>query len=289
MTDLLIKIRDSMDSLSAAEKAVGEYIMDNLENTITLPISDLSSRSNVSRSTWVRFSKSIGYSGFKHLKRELLRQTNNAAPTANTLNNSFTDVTNHDTCEETCLHIKNNAVNSIEQTYNIIDYESLSDVAELILRAGTVCLFGLGASGLVANDFYTKLLRIGLPVIYTTDFHTNIAAISAMGKEDVLVLFSFSGKTKEIVEMASLAKEMECTVVAVTKFGRSELSKLADYSLYTTAFDEEIRIAAMSSRIAQLFLVDALFISITTKGFGWIKGKLMESYKQTQKYKLTGE
>ena len=288
MTEILIKIRDNMNSLSDAEKVVGEYILDNLEHTVTLPISELSERSNVSRSTWVRFSKSIGYSGFKHLKREIVRQMNNASPPVSKTN-SFTDVTNHDTCEQACLHIKNNAVNSLEQTYNIIDYNSLSAVAELILHARMVCLFGVGASGLVANDLYNKLLRIGLPVIYTNDFHTNIAAISAMTKGDVMVFFSYSGKTKEIVEMASLAKDMGCTIVAITKLGRSELVKLADYLLYTTAFEEEVRVAAMSSRIAQLFLVDALFISITTKGFGWIRGKLMESYKQSQKHKFTGE
>ena len=288
MTDMLIQIRDSMDSLSAAEKAVGEYIMDNPEYTVTLPISELSNRSQVSRSTWVRFSKSIGYTGFKQLKREIFRQMNNAAPNAITLN-SFTDVTNHDTCEEACLHIKNNAVNSLEQTYKILDYESLDNVAELLLHAGKVCFFGLGASGLVANDLYTKLLRIGLPVIYAADFHTTITAISAMNKGDVAVFFSYSGKTKEVVELASLAKEMGCTIVAITKFGRSELAKLADFSLYIAAFEAEMRIAAMSSRIAQLFLVDALFISITTKGFGWIRGKLMESYTQTKKHKLTGD
>jgi len=288
MTDMLIKIRDSMDSLSVAEKAVGEYIMENPEYTVTLPISELSSRSNVSRSTWVRFSKSIGYTGFKQLKHEIFRQMNNAAPTASTLN-SFTDVTSHDTCEEACLHIKSNAVNSLEQTYKILDYKSLDTVAELILNAGKVCLFGLGASGLVASDLHTKMLRIGLPVIYTSDFHTSITAVSALNEGDVAVFFSYSGKTKEIVELALLAKELGCTIVAITKFGRSELAKLADFSLYTAAFEAEMRIAAMSSRMAQLFMVDALFISITTKGFGWIRGKLMESYTQTKKHKLTGD
>jgi DNA-binding MurR/RpiR family transcriptional regulator len=288
MTDMLIKIRDSMDSLSAAEKTVGEYIVENPEETVTLPISELSNRSNVSRSTWVRFSKSIGYTGFKQLKHEIFRQMNNAAPTASTLI-SFTDVTNHDSCEEACLYIKSNAVNSLEQTYKILDYKSLDTVAELILNTGKVCIFGIGASSLVARDFYTKLLRIGLPVIYTSDFHTAITAISAMNKGDVAVFFSYSGKTNEIIELASLAKDIGCTVVAITKFGRSELAKLADFSLYTAAFEAEMRIAAMSSRIAQLFMVDALFISITTKGFRWIKGKLMESYTQTKKHKLTGD
>lgn len=288
MTEVLIKIRDSLTSLSEAEQAVGQFILTNVESAVTLPISELSERSMVSRSTWIRFSKSMGYSGLKELKREMVKQLNSAAGEVN-IPRTFSDVDNFDSCEETCLHIKNNAMESLEQTYKLLNYDALRQASRMILKARAVGVFGMGASGLVAQDMYYKLLRIGVPVMFTQDFHTNMASVAAMDKGDVAIFFSHSGRTRELVELAALAKSMGCNLVSVTKFGKSPLQTLSQCLLYTTALEQEMRSGAMSSRLAQLFIVDALFTTIAKMGFGSIEVKLMESYTQLQKHKIKGE
>lgn len=289
MTEIHIKIRDCINTLSATEQAVGQFILSNFESSVTLPIDELAERSKVSRSTWIRFSKSMGYSGLKEMKRAMVKELNSLATGNQNPNVSFSDVESFDTVEAVCQNIKLNGIRSIEQTYNLLNYDTLKRVSDMVIGAKMVGLFGMGASGLVAQDLYYKLLRIGIPVIYTQDFHTNLVAVAAMEERDVAICFSHSGKTKELNEIASIAKSHDCTVVAVTKYGKTELSTLADYLLYTSTPEQEMRSGAMGSRTAQLFVVDALFSAIAKKDFPNIETKLLESYSQSQKHKLAGE
>ncbi len=285
MKDIGVIIRDSLPDLCSSERAVGEFILDNYNNVVTMPIAELAEQSNVSRSTWIRFSKSLGFSGFKELKNAIIGHLSN--PTVvNSHNADFVDVENFQNISDICSYISSNSIQSITDTFNIVDLNEALAVASLIKKDKVVRTFGIGASGIVARDLFHKFLRIGVNVIYSEDFHLMLSSFAAIDKGDVVILFSQSGKTKEIIELAQVGKEKGGIIVVVTGVGKNELSTLGDYCLNTSSKEIQVRSGAMGSRIAQLMIVDLIFTLVTNKNFNTVKKNLAESYNNIKRHKI---
>ena len=162
----------------------------------------------------------------------------------------------------------------------------LEAVAARIAAAQSVRLFGMGASGLVAEDLYYKLLRIDLRAIFCTDAHVQLTYITSIKPGDVAVFFSNSGRTTEVLELARAASERSACIVAVTKYGANPLAELADYVLPTSSPELEFRSGAMSSRIAALLVVDMLFTTLCNKNYDTVSKPLSESFSQCSKHHL---
>lgn len=134
--------------------------------------------------------------------------------------------------------------------------------ARQILNARSVRIFGVGASALVGEDLYNKLLRIDQNVCFCRDLHIQLTYAANMTPQDVAVLISMSGNTKEVLEMLALSRQCGTPTVALTKFDKSVLAQNADIRLYISAPEATPRSGAMSSRIAQMVAVDVLFTAV---------------------------
>ncbi|MFV0519270.1 MAG: MurR/RpiR family transcriptional regulator [Lachnospirales bacterium] len=286
MKDIGVIIRDSLPDLCTSERAVGEFILNNYNTVITTPISDLADKSNVSRSTWIRFSKTLGFTGFKELKNSIIVHLSNQSQVTPSKSSDFVDVENFQNINEICNYISNNSVQSITDTFSIVDYDEVLKVATLIKKDRLIRTFGIGASGIVAQDLFQKFLRIGINVVCSQDFHVMVSSFTAIEKGDIVILFSQSGKTQEVVDLAKIAKAHGGVLIVVTSVGKNDLSSLGDYILNTSTPEIEIRSGAMGSRIAQLMIVDLLFTLVTNKNFSSVKDNLAESYNSIKKYKM---
>ena len=176
------------------------------------------------------------------------------------------------------------SLEAIRSTAQIQDASVIEEVAAKIAAADTVRLFGVGASGLVANDLYYKLLRVDVNAVFCTDLHVQLTYITAAKPSDVAILFSNSGNTTEILELARAARERGACVVAVTKYGANQLSELADFVLPTSSPELQFRSGATSSRLAALFVVDVLFTTLCNKNYSTVAKPLAESYSQCSKH-----
>lgn len=136
----------------------------------------------------------------------------------------------------------------------------MTSALEFIRKARRVQLVGVGASSLVARDFAYKLQKLGLTVLYDADSHIQIANATTLGPRDVVFALSYSGSSMETLSIAKSAKELGATVVSLTNVSPNQLSDLADVQLYVTADEEKARSSAITSRDAQLFVTDWLFI-----------------------------
>ncbi len=286
MKDIGVIIRDSLPKLCTSERAVGEFILSNYNMVVTMPIAELAEKSNVSRSTWIRFSKTLGFSGFKELKNSIIVHLSNPSVVSTPSNADFVDVERFENIKDICSYISNNSIQSITDTFNIVDVNQALAIASLIKKDRIVRTYGIGASGIVAQDLYQKFLRIGISIVFSQDFHLMLSSFAAIEKGDVVILFSQSGKTKEIVELANIAKTKGGIVVVITGVGKNELTTYADYCLNTSTPEIEVRSGAMGSRIAQLMIVDLIFTLVTNKNFSLVKKNLSESYKNLKKYKM---
>lgn len=284
MTDIEIKTRSIYDELSPAEQKVAWYFLQNLGSVFDDPIAVLAEKSGVSQVMWVRFCKALGFSGLKDMKKNLFFQLSQQRTEAAAPSMDFLDTRTYSSVEGIISGVEAGALEAVRSTAQILVPAVLEEVAAKVSKADTVRLFGVGASGLVANDLYYKLLRIDMNAVFCTDLHVQLTYITAAKPGDVAIFFSNSGNTTEILELARAARERGACVVAVTKYGQNQLSELADFVLPTSSPELQFRSGATSSRIAALFVVDVLFTTLCNKNYETVAKPLAESYTQCSRH-----
>lgn len=284
MTDIEIKTRSIYDELSPAEQKVAWYFLQNLGSVFDDPIAVLAEKSGVSQVMWVRFCKALGFSGLKDMKKNLFFQLSQQRTEAAAPSMDFLDTRTYSSVEGIISGVEAGALEAVRSTAQILVPAVLEEVAAKVSKADTVRLFGVGASGLVANDLYYKLLRIDMNAVFCTDLHVQLTYITAAKPGDVAIFFSNSGNTTEMLELARAARERGACVVAVTKYGQNQLSELADFVLPTSSPELQFRSGATSSRLAALFVVDVLFTTLCNKNYETVAKPLAESYTQCSRH-----
>lgn len=287
MTNIEIKTRSILDSLNNSEKKVANYLINNIDHIFSMPVASLAKESGVSQVTWVRFCKLLGFEGLKDLKRNLFIQLNSQSITDTTEETLvFSDINKYNNnIEQIGISIKNSATQAIEDTMTMVDYNELSHIIEIIDKASRIQLFGIGASGIVADDLYRKLIRIGKNVCFSYDTHTQLTYGANLRLDDVAIFFSYSGSTSEILEILEYAKQANCPTIAITKFAKSPLVSGTNHSIYISAPEVDLRSGAMSSRLAQLTIVDLIFTVLASKNYTQVEKYLENSYEACRIHK----
>jgi len=285
MTSIELRIQSIYDSLSNAEKKVADYFLDNIEDVFNKPIAQLAQEAGVSKVAWVRFCKDIGYDGLKDLKKALFAQIreksdDNAA-------DPFSDVRDVTDTKSLIEGIKQNSIRAIQDTAEMLDADSLEKAAKAILNARSVRIFGVGASGMVGNDLHSKLMRINKNSYFGTDHHTQLTYAASMTSEDVAVLISMSGTTSEVLEILSLLKRCKTPSIALTRYNKTPLAMNADTVLYISSQEITMRSGAMSSRLAQLMVIDALFTAVAHMDYEAIAGSLEKSHETSHAHRIS--
>ena len=284
MTSIELRIRSIYDSLSNAEKKVADYFLENMENVFNLPIAELAQEAGVSKVAWVRFCKDIGYDGLKGLKKALFAQMREK--TDETVADPFSDVRDIVSTKALIEGIKLNSLRAIQDTAEMLDPDALEDAARAILNARSVRIFGVGASGMVGNDLHSKLMRINKNSYFGTDHHTQLTYAASMTEQDVAVLISMSGTTSEVLEILSLIKRCNTPSIALTKYSKTPLATNADTVLYISTPEITMRSGAMSSRLAQLMVIDALFTAVAHMDYESIAGNLEKSHEIIRSHRI---
>ena len=285
MTSIELRVRDIYDSLSNAEKKVASYFLDNVENVFNKPIAQLAQEAGVSKVAWVRFCKDIGFDGLKDLKKALFAQMREKADV--TVADPFSDVRDVVNTKSLIEGIKQNSVRAIEDTAELLDPDSLETAASAILKARSVRIFGVGASGMVGQDLHSKLMRINKYSYFDTDYHSQLTYAASMTPQDVAVLISMSGTTTEVLEILSLVKRCQTPSIALTKYSKTPLAANADTVLYISAPEITMRSGAMSSRLAQLMVIDALFTAVAHMDYESIAVNLEKSHESIRSHRVT--
>lgn len=284
MTNIEIRARDLYDSFTPAGQKVAAYFLANVENVFHMPIARLAEASGVSQVAWVRFSKALGFYGLKDLKRQLFSELNSAGLSVGE-GVLYADISGSNTIPQMAEAVCAGGVEAIEETHRLMDERVLSAVAQRVIRADSVKLFGVGASALVAEDLYYKLLRIGKNAAFCRDNHVQLTYAANLTPNDVGVFISYSGCTKEVLETLRVARSRGALTVTITKFGRFPMVAEADYALFAACPEVYRRSGAMSSRIAQLIVVDMLYTVVASMDYERVKPMLENSYNSCRSHR----
>lgn len=263
---ILLKIQDDFVKLSNANKKIAKFIINSPNKFATLSGNELSKQIDVSPASITRFCTLFGFANFFDLKIALSKEI--------TTLESFLDTTNQD---DLAKQILNHTSLALSETYKNISSDSMQKAASLLNNANRILCMGIGASDLVAQDLTQKLLRLEKNVTSFTDPDLRKVALLQFEPTDVFVGVSYSGEKEETCVLAELAKKRNIKIISITKNDENRLANLADVPLKVIAYEKMYRSSAVSSRIAQLYIVDVLFY---TYGF-YYQEKHFEKFRRT--------
>jgi DNA-binding MurR/RpiR family transcriptional regulator len=247
-----------LDTMTQAEQQIGQFIIDDPERMLGLSSARLAKVTGRSQSSVVKFSQKLGFTGYQQLKLAVNKaKAQEWQAPAGIIHGTIDASDSYMTILQKLIGSK---LLSMRETSAVNDERTIDQALDILVTARRIQLAGVGASSLVARDFSYKLLKLGRTVLLDSDNHIQIANVSNLGSDDLLVALSYSGNSMEVVRIAELAKARGATVISITGLQPNPLLSLADISLYTVADEERVRSSAITSRDAQLMIIDMLFI-----------------------------
>lgn len=262
-----------------SERDVLVFLLNQTREAVEIDIHSLAKKCYCSPATIVRICKKNGFKGFKDLKLALQNDLNFSQE----LEQANIQPSSTENLQATIVNALNENIHAIQNTFSLLDFQELNTVVDLIARCHYVYLFGIGASFLVARDLQQKLERINKKTILYEDIHLQLVSSTNIEKDEVAIVFSYSGLTKEIIEMAHNIKAHGGIIIAVTKYGSSKLISLSDYNLYVPRIEAPLRISASSSRISQLSVVDILYQAYLARVHNQSMDKIIATNKLLEK------
>ena len=252
----LAAVRGSYRQFSDKEKKIADFILDDPRNIIHLTINQIADELGLAESTVFRFCQRIGFKGFQAFKISL------AAEVVAPLKDIHEKIEEGDSVQSVTEKVFRSNIKTLEDTLQIVDAEAMEEAVTAVMAARKIEFFGNGGSAIVAMDGYHKFIRLGLHVSMNLDSHMQLMSASQLGPNDIAIVISHSGSTTDVLDVLRVLKEKNVTIICLTNFAKSPLSKDADIALYTISEETDFRSEALASRIAQLSLIDALFTNL---------------------------
>jgi len=284
--DGLVRIRQSLPTLRPAEARIAEVVLADPAAVVGKTITELAALVGTSQATVVRFCRAVGYAGYPEFRIDLAQATSRRAVEQERANVAHGEIDPDDTLQDVVTKIAFHEARTIEETARMLDLDALEQVAGAVAQAPRTDLFGVGSSGLTAQDLAQKLQRIGLICFASPDPHVQLQSAALLGPGAVALGVSHSGLTVETNDALRIARARGATTVAVTNFPESPLVEHADVVLTTTARETKFRSGALSSRIAQLAVVDFLFVRIAQRLYDRTTENLRATYEAVQPHRL---
>lgn len=252
-------LQNMLLQLPASERKIAQFILENPQSILNSTVNDIGAQAKTSGAAVIRLCKSLGLNGFQDLKVRI------AGDLVKPAEQGYRDIEPGESYFSIVQKTTSNSIQSIRDSAEMINYEELERAVQTLLSAQNVHFFGIGASNIIAKDAQQKFLRIQKNATAFTDTHLVATLIANAKKDDVVFAISHSGETAEIIKVISLAKERGVKTISLTKYGQSSVASLADIKLFTSYSGEAaFRSAATSSRLAQLYMMDILFLSMAT-------------------------
>lgn len=258
---IIIKLNAMKNQLTSIEKKIAEYILEDPERIKNLNTYEIAKNCDTSQASIVRFSKKLGFSGFPDFKLSLSQDIGNRKAESH-VNIMHEELKSTDSFEIIGKKVATENIRAVNNTYEITDFNELEKAVQAINNARKIMLVGVGFSGIVARDFYFKLMELGKVASFENDSHMQLSYLSTMNENDILFVISHSGKTLELFNLAKVAKNKGIKIITLTSVASNPIRELGDIKLSTVEMKSDFRATALSPRISQLTVVDMIYIKL---------------------------
>ncbi len=248
------QIRTMLPELTPKEGEITRYLLGQGAAVAQRTISEVARAFGVSEAMIVKLAKRLGFSGYKDLKTKLVQYAQ--LPTTD----MFEELSANDTTEQIVNKLFRTSIQALEETLAVLDLDDVERAVKILLAAGQVDLYGLGGSAAIAKDASHKFLRIGFRMAAYEDAHLMSMSASLLSPKDVVIAISHSGQTTAVLSALRLARASGAKTIALTNHLLSPLGREADVVLQSTARGSMLMGENAAARIAQLNIIDVLFV-----------------------------
>lgn len=252
------KISNAYYSLTAAEKKVADYVIIHQQESQYMSISELAEACGVAEATISRFARRLNYKGYNAFKLAVAHSTAGRSA-GNPLSGQ---VLAEDGVSDVCQKLFTANVDAMEQTLSLLRPEDVTAAGDLLERADKVLCMGQGGSMVMAQEAAHLFSTAFGKYFAVTDSHMQAIAATQLGPRDVILYFSYSGATRDMVENCLLARERGARVILVTRFPKSPGAALASVVLQCGANENPLQLGSVAARIAMIFVLDVLFSEV---------------------------
>lgn len=272
------RIRSTYASLRKSEQRVADYVLTHENTCHKITIEELAKRSGVSQPTVMRFVKALGHENFKDFKYRLMEE-NISKPSQD----GEEQYAMHGYSLKPSDHLKiipakvvATSVKSIEDMLKSISGEEFEKTIRMIAGARKIMLCCVENSSATAKDLMIKLLYLGYDCRYDEDYYVQQIAAAALTKEDVMIGISYSGQSKDTVDVMKTAKKAGAKIICITNFKESKISKWSDLVLCSSQ-EQWMYGDSIFSRTTQMVLNDMIYMGLIANNYEKCTDRLDEN------------
>lgn len=256
--NLIYGIECSMDKFTKTEEELANYILQRPEEVSQLTISQIAKKLHISPATITRFCQKLAFSGFNEFRHELKRFVDLRNTPKNMKNIKQVDY---------FAKLYQDHLGIIDNTFHITTYDNIQKAVSFLTKANKIHVYGIGSSGIAAQEFKSKFFRIGLTVETITDPHQSMMDAALSNENSVVIGISISGTTKEVISAVKIAKKQGARILVFTGDKNSELSQLGDLSLLVTSKNSMHMGQNISPLLPLLLLFDLIYTELVAKDY----------------------
>jgi DNA-binding MurR/RpiR family transcriptional regulator len=257
---LLLTIKGRHASLPQAFRKLADYILANYDEAVYLNIKEIAARCGVSEGTVTNFVKSMGFIGFRDFKIAMARRVQPLAEDSIL----YGEINLNDAPDVLCEKVFHNNADAILKTLKILDARTMDMVADWMVKAKRIDIYGQSSSALAAMNAANRLLRIGVRTMVSEDPHMQVSSAALLKEGDVAIGVSSSGKSREVALALRTAREAGAHTVCITSSDDSPVAQQAEAKLFVSMSKQEL-LEDLPSRIAQMCVLDALYVCVAAR------------------------
>jgi len=259
---MLDRIKASLPSLAPAEQRVGKLVLQDPRAFVNLPVTQLADRAHVSKPTVVRFCRSVGYDGLSDFKLKLAGSVSEGVPFIHR------SVDADDKTTDVMVKVIDNTVAAFLKYRNDASASALDQAVQALAQTHStgkrIEFYGVGNSGIVAQDAQHKFFRLGMNTIAYSDGHMQVMSASMLGQGDCVVVISNSGRTRDLMDACDIARKRGATTIVITASG-SPLATAGQIHLTADHPESYDRYSPMVSRLLHLLIIDILATTVALR------------------------
>ena len=280
-TSYQLRVQSILPSINKKnEMKIYEFIEINRKEIIHMSVADAAEACGVSEAAIVRYAQKLGYKGYQAMKISIAQDVIEPGQQI------YGQLSKGGTIPTIVDKIFDSNIQSLRDTSDVLSRENIDEAVNLILGCRCLLFFGVGGSGCVAMDGQHKFLKIGYMAMAFTDSNLQAMAASVLTSRDVLVAVSHSGASKDILMAMDIAKQSGAKTIAITNYGKSPIVEKADVVLYTSSNETAFNSDALSSRIAELTIIDMLYIGVSYKRYDESYANILKTRKALDSTKI---
>ncbi|WP_018183173.1 MurR/RpiR family transcriptional regulator [Kaistia granuli] len=255
------RIRMMMPLLTPREAHVVETVFAMPDFGMDTSLKRIAAAADVSEAMVVKITKKLGFDGYRAFRAAVAQY--NRLPAAA----MHQELSPEDTSRDIVQKVFRTSIKALEETLSILDIDAFDRAVDALHVARQRDFYGVGGSAQIARDVGHKFLRIGVRASVHDDAHMMLMSAALLGPSDLAIGFSHSGNTAAVIEAIQLARRNGARTIAITNYERSPLARQADIVLCSTAQGSPLMGENAAARIAQLNILDAVFVAVAQRDY----------------------